>query len=133
VTVHIPSRALRIGAILLGVAILAALYFFVFASSDEDDVRDVTESFYAAVADGDEQDACELLVDDFASSPGELSCEDQLGFLLDSRESGDASEIEEIRFEGAEAFVEVTGYEGEAKLVKEGGEWRLADPALLPN
>ena len=133
-------RAIRVG---LAIALAAALVTGCGgAGSDEDQVRDVVTSFVEAGKDRDAEEACSLLASDQVKAVerlgGGADCEQVLGGILAKAQvSGTDLKIEDVRVEGDRATVDATvkasGASPRAEsilLIKEDGEWKLANAGL---
>lgn len=132
----------RTGSVALAAVLAAALIAGCGGSSNEDQVRDVVESFVQAGKDKDAAEACGLLstekvkvVEQLAAGAG---CEQVLGGLFARADAtGTDVEIQDVRVEGSRATVDATvrapGSAPKAEsilLVKEDGDWKLASVGL---
>lgn len=108
---------------------------------DEAKVRDVVTAFVAAGNDRDAGRACGLLARDQVANVAKLGgggCASSLGQLFEN--AGDSKtelRIDDVRIDGDRASVDATvkrsGTPAQAQsilLVREDGEWRLADAGL---
>jgi hypothetical protein len=110
-------------------------------ASEEERVGEVVTSFIEAGREQDAGRACSLLAAAQVETVERLgggSCPQLLGGILSRAASRTTRvEIEEVRIEGRRATVEATlSAEGSApraeriRLIREGGEWKLADAGL---
>ena len=109
--------------------------------SDEDQVRDVVNSFVEAGRERDAAAACELLAADQVKTVeglGSGGCAAVLGGIFAKSEDVETDvDIQDVRVEGNRATVDATvkapGVEPRTQtilLVKEDGEWKLASAGL---
>ena len=106
--------------------------------SDEDQVRDVVESFVQAGEDRDAATACDLLAADQVKTVEDIgpggSCATILAGIFSKAEDVNTDvEIQDVRVEGDRATVDATVKSPDSQpkaesilVVKEDGEWKLA-------
>jgi hypothetical protein len=105
--------------------------------SDEDQVREVVQSFVDAGNEKDPAAACELLARQQLRAVRKLggSCPEVVAGLLEASNGGTSVTVDEVRIEGNRATADVTvkagggsgpGRSSSLLLVREDGEWRLA-------
>jgi hypothetical protein len=101
--------------------------------SDEDDARDVVKDYAAAIADGDEKKICDTLSEDSRKQleAGDATCEEAFGnfggFLNEEQKEGLKNIDPDVKVDGdsASAQVDEQPLEGEVRLKKEDGDWKV--------
>jgi hypothetical protein len=101
--------------------------------SDGDDARDVVKDYAAAIADGDEGKVCDVLSEDSRKQfeASDTTCEDAFknfgGFLSDEQKDELKDIDPDVKIDGdtATAQVDEQPLEGEVRLKKEGGDWKI--------
>jgi hypothetical protein len=101
--------------------------------SDEDDAREAVKDYAAAIADGDEAKVCDTLSEDSrkqfetADTTCEKAFENFGGFLSDEQKDKLRDIDPDIKVDGdtATAQIEEQPLEGEVRLKKEEGDWRV--------
>jgi hypothetical protein len=126
-------RFRRTAAVLTGVLALAALPGCI-GGSDEDDARDAVKDYTTAIADGDEKKICENLGRESKKQleKGDRKCEDaykNFGAYLNDDQKDKLRDIDpEVKVDGDTATTKVDEQplEGEVRLKKEDGEWKIS-------
>jgi hypothetical protein len=103
-------------------------------SSDEDDARAVAKDYAAAIADGDEKKICDTLSADSKKQleRGDDTCEEafkNFGGVLDDEQKEQLRDLDpdvEVDGDSATAQVDERPLEGEVRLKKEGGDWKVS-------
>jgi hypothetical protein len=103
--------------------------------SDADQVKEVVTDFYAALADGDGAEACDLVTGNAKArlSPGQRSCEeavDQAATRTDDEleEALRNIEVSDIKVEGDEATCTARANRiARVELKKQGDDWKITD------
>jgi hypothetical protein len=104
--------------------------------SDEDDVKSAVSDYGKAVAESDQERACELLTESVKQEVEEETGKQCQSFVTNLASFGSAEEIagaeaSEVTVNGIEATATVKGVGGielEMDLAKEGDDWKIADP-----
>jgi hypothetical protein len=125
------SKGLLIGLLVgLVVLVLAALVFFLFLkSSDEDEIRETIETI---ASDPSDPDACALVTQRFKEeASGQTGTAADDACRSQTEESGDQPEdveVDNVEVDGDNATADVTGEDGETvtvRLVNEDGTWKV--------
>jgi ketosteroid isomerase-like protein len=101
--------------------------------SDEDDARDVVKSYAAAIADGDEAEVCDTLSEDSRKQfeTADTTCQEafkNFGGALSDEQKDKLKDIDpDVKVDGdtATAQVDEQPLEGEVRLKKEDGDWKV--------
>ena len=101
--------------------------------SDGDDARDVVKDYATAIADGDEGQVCDVLSEDSKKQfeASDTTCEDAVknfgGFLSDEQKDELKDIDPDVKIDGdtATAQVDERPLEGEVRLKKEDGDWKI--------
>ena len=102
--------------------------------SEEDDARDAVKNYTKAIADSDEKEICATLTKDSRKQVerGASKCEDaykNFGAFLNNEQKDKLRDIDpEVKVDGdtATTRVDEQPLEGELRLKKEDGEWRIS-------
>jgi hypothetical protein len=102
--------------------------------SEEDDAREAVKAYVGAIADGDEKTACDSLTEESKKRFGKArtTCPEafaNFGGFLKREQKDRLKQIDpEVRVRGnsATAKVDAPPFEGELRLRKEAGEWKVA-------
>ena len=126
-------KTLRLLAALAALTLAFALVAV--GCGSDDSPKDVVESFYSALSDGEAGEICDLLSasGQEGAAAGADSCEDGIQKLIDSGEAeealgvADEVEIGDATEDGDTATVKVSfgDEETEVPLVKEDDEWKI--------
>jgi hypothetical protein len=119
---------------LLLTALVAVTALPACGGSEEDDARDAVKIYVTAVADGDEKRACASLSEDSKRrfDKARTKCEDtfkNFGAFLSRAQKDKLKGIDpKVKVNGntATANVAAQPFEGELRLKKEGGDWKVA-------
>jgi hypothetical protein len=102
--------------------------------SEEDAAREVLKRYAQAIADGDEKQVCDTLTEDARKQFDRAGCEKahaNFGAFLDREQRDKLNDLEpEVKVDGANATTTIAEepLNGEVRLRKEDGEWRIASP-----
>jgi hypothetical protein len=131
------ARARRAAAgLVAGLALVCAPGCGIGGGSDEDDARDVVKDYAAAIADGDENKVCDTLSEDSKRQfeAADSTCEEAFknfgGALSDEQKDKLKGIDPDVDIDGdtASARVDEQPLEGEVRLKKEEGAWKVALP-----
>jgi hypothetical protein len=140
VRAHVDTRPKRLARAAVVVAALGALALTALGcggddKSDADQVKDVVADFYAALADGDGAQACDLVTGSAKAqvSAGQESCEESVSQAAkrvddELKEELRSIEIRDIKVEGKEATCTATANRvARVELKKQGDDWKITD------
>jgi hypothetical protein len=127
------TRFRRTAAVLVAGLALAAVPGCI-GGSEEDDAGDAVKDYTEAIADGDEKKICETLSKDSRKQleKGDRKCEDaykNFGAFLNDEQKDKLKDIDpEVKVDGDTATTKVDEQplEGEVRLKKEDGEWKIS-------
>jgi hypothetical protein len=125
----------RTGILLMGLA-LAAGGCGDDEGSDEDDVKSAVKDYAQAIAGSDQPRACELITEEAKAQVKQDTGKECQSFVTNLASFGAGQELSdveasEVSVDGSEATATVKGVGGielEVDLVKEAGDWKIADP-----